>query len=535
MATSLTMEDQEGHYNDITTYVDDRLNGDDATQGFKVDAMKDHLDEIPQDLNDLFKDMLARDSKDRHLTILILQCILFARRSMTPKELYIAVKSERRSLNIKHLSESTELTAFEKYILSCSKGLIEVLPSEDGTVQFIHDTVRNFLFKNDFLASMQADSSNNIVGLSRARLADCCLNFILANISFPRADPNFVRLWRDRNVKTALEKIAEDVSKIPFAEYSITNIFDHAEAAEAEETSQNTLLDSFHVSSTELKIWIVLHSAFEKHKVRRYIIDASLLYIACIKGLHCTVRLLFHNMQDVNVRGERCGNSLQAACVHGHLDIVRTLIEFGADVNAVGGQHFCALAAAVHRNKISIAQHLIDAQAAVNAKVQGGRSLLAIAAKKGSKDVLKLLIGHGADVDAVDKYGDTPLVWAAEHGYLDTIQLLVGFGANLQARSADGDLLITKASESQRPLESCELLLQCGVDLEAIDKRYGRTALFPACVDRRVEVVRMLLRRGANVQAMSRFEGTPLFWMVSDSPSSEYPPEMRLEIVELLL
>jgi hypothetical protein len=176
----LTVERQHGHEKDIATYVESkfkvpssrltdeikaeilsRASGvflwvvlvvqmlNKAYDHGQVHALRSRLDEIPDELDDLFADILTRDDETRDESILCLQWLLFAQRPLRREELYFAVSSG--TSHIDPVSWDPEITyeIIDRFILSCSKGLAEPSKANDNSVQFIHESVRDFfLFRN---------------------------------------------------------------------------------------------------------------------------------------------------------------------------------------------------------------------------------------------------------------------------------------------------------------------------------------------------------------------------------------------------
>jgi ankyrin repeat protein len=73
------------------------------------------------------------------------------------------------------------------------------------------------------------------------------------------------------------------------------------------------------------------------------------LYYAALLGLSAVTRLLLDKGADVNARGGRYGNALQAASYRDQEQVVKTLHDKGADVNAQSGFYGNALQAASER------------------------------------------------------------------------------------------------------------------------------------------------------------------------------------------
>jgi ankyrin repeat protein len=88
----------------------------------------------------------------------------------------------------------------------------------------------------------------------------------------------------------------------------------------------------------------------------------------------------------------------------------------------------------------------------------------------------------------------------------------------------DGDTALHKAASNDK-LEIVELLLQKGADIEAKDK-YGYTVLHKAARYSKLEIVNLLLEKGANIEAKDKYGETALHKAASNN---------KLEMVELLL
>ncbi|KAL2131173.1 hypothetical protein VTI74DRAFT_5460 [Chaetomium olivicolor] len=98
-------------------------------------ALRKELSEIPAKLSELFRSMLARDQQRPESLKLCILWILFAKRPLSPAEFRHALWAG--------LPDDTCLDAV-KLVTSSSKGLAEITKSNHPTVQFIHESVRDF-------------------------------------------------------------------------------------------------------------------------------------------------------------------------------------------------------------------------------------------------------------------------------------------------------------------------------------------------------------------------------------------------------
>ncbi|CAG9534670.1 unnamed protein product [Cercopithifilaria johnstoni] len=139
----------------------------------------------------------------------------------------------------------------------------------------------------------------------------------------------------------------------------------------------------------------------------------------------------------------------------------------------------------------------------------------------GHVDVVKILLENGADTNVSDHWGFTPLHEAATWGKADVCVLLLQQGASAQIENSDGktpqDLadgdakaVFTGDYRKEELLEAAkngneEILLSCltpfNVNCHAVTGRKS-TPLHLACGYNRVTAVKILLEKGADVQAV---------------------------------
>ena len=97
-----------------------------------------------------------RDGQNVQELLLCIQWILHPKTPLKREEFYFAVLSgqDPQSLNVWDADEVT-LQDMERYILDSSKGLAEMTRSKSNpTVQFIHESVREFLLKENALVGL---------------------------------------------------------------------------------------------------------------------------------------------------------------------------------------------------------------------------------------------------------------------------------------------------------------------------------------------------------------------------------------------
>jgi ankyrin repeat protein len=137
-----------------------------------------------------------------------------------------------------------------------------------------------------------------------------------------------------------------------------------------------------------------------------------------------------------------------------------------------------ALIDATQRNDVEAARRLIAAGTNVNAQDEKRDSAFLLAGAEGRLEILKLALQAGADLKSTNRYGGTALIPACHHGHIETVR----------------ELLTT------------------AIDVDHVN-RLGWTALLEVAIlgdgsERYVEIARLLIARGANVNLADR-DGVP--------------------------
>jgi ankyrin repeat protein len=160
-----------------------------------------------------------------------------------------------------------------------------------------------------------------------------------------------------------------------------------------------------------------------------------------------------------------------------------------------------------------------------------GIAALHLAANYGHIEKCKLLLeassGRALNIAAAD--GRTPLWLAANRGHLGVVQLLQQHGADLTALVDSETLLHCVArSESTACLPVLEYLLSAGLEVNAVQKE-GITALGLAAYLGNLELVQVLLERGADPNIVDKIEGYTILHRLTEqsSPSSNSLPELE--------
>lgn len=290
----ITLEDQAGHRSDLDAYIRSRLQtgrnpgADDIHdkvlhmaggvfmwvvlvveilnkefQRGRLFAVRRKLETIPDKLGNIFRDIYLRTGMDRQELVLCLQWILFAKRPLTPIELYYGILFGLSDIEHSEiLTSSIDSPSVEKFVLSSSKGLAEVTKGPEPRVQFIHETVRDFLVKGGGLGELLGLRKAFVVARSHEKLKQCCDDYLNSTLSSPLSDDKPL-LSTSHSIPLSWHALRTEISsKFPLAEYACLGILYHANCA-AVAVSQDQFVEDF-----KLADWIALSNAYRKYEAR---------------------------------------------------------------------------------------------------------------------------------------------------------------------------------------------------------------------------------------------------------------------------
>jgi ankyrin repeat protein len=193
--------------------------------------------------------------------------------------------------------------------------------------------------------------------------------------------------------------------------------------------------------------------------------------------------------QPLRLPKEVLNLQLLEASSDGNLEEVKRLLLMGADINTKNEYGSTPFKLALIHNNCSVVEYLLQRGQDPNADPTGGGvTPLMGAAANGDIELLKLLLRYGADPDYPVPYGNTALMSATRH--TEIFKILVDHHANINAINEDGRSVLIWAAYNGTE-EVITLLCRLGADLEAKDK-YGNTALMIAKKKGRLAVVKLL-------------------------------------------
>ncbi|MBU0728645.1 MAG: ankyrin repeat domain-containing protein [Proteobacteria bacterium] len=258
---------------------------------------------------------------------------------------------------------------------------------------------------------------------------------------------------------------------------------------------------------------------------------ASPLMSAALGGNPDIVNLLLQKGADPHATDDRGITVLMYAAAGGDSDLLNILFEKGVDLNVADKRGFTALMTAADRGEEELVKLFLDKGASPAAKTQDGHTALGIALSKGHisiAELLRLAIKDGENIRNLKELEKRGLAFSVE-GYLDTVKkgdldsvkLFVKAGMAYNARNA-----LHEAARYGHP-DIVDLFLEMGADLNAVTE-FEQTPLIAAITNRNISMVKKLLDLGASVNKKpnSGTMLTPLMWAANIGES---------EIIKLLI
>jgi hypothetical protein len=577
----LILDGQEGHEQDISTYVQNELVGKgklienmkleiqrraqgvflwaelvvqilnkDSDRG-NVSRLQTRLDEIPDGLDDLFRDILQRGVQENSYLVQILQWILYAQRPLTPQEMYLAVHSGTSdSTHIKPWdSEEIEPRAVHLFILDSSKGLAEMTKGtkrRESTVQFIHESVRDYLRKTGF-GVLAPNLVEDLEGATHEYLYRCCSQWISNDVVKHLLVPEKLPKAKSPEAKDLRDNAAK---LFPFLGYCASNVVYHADLA----LKRGTLQDQFVVMFPLIQFLVVnnvlaIHDTRRHDKLRSILIEkraTSFLALEIISAepntwtqrrdleealrLAKTVRessqlvasfiqldralepwttpketiklaIDTRNVAALRALGQYLRGSyrpnivslmLQSRDSVLHREIFEWAVAPGSheSVNSIPSLLSTAMIKAVYNDDVNIVRLILSAPDTLNLAYDSA-ALLIDACLLGHTSIVQLFLEHDVQAQAAALNTPTPLIAAVQGGHGSVVHSLLLHGAKV----------------------------------DRLDST-SRSALGEACKNGHEAVVRILLEHGADVNLASGQHPSPLIAALENG---------HVNIVQLLL
>lgn len=146
---------------------------------------------------------------------------------------------------------------------------------------------------------------------------------------------------------------------------------------------------------------------------------------------------------------------------------------------------------------------LVGQKADVNAAEEDGTTPLHWAVYHNDVPLIDALLKAGARAKVANQFGSTPLTEAAVTGNADVIAKLLKAGADPNVGNTDGQTALMIIARTSN-LPAAEELVRRGAMVDTVEQWHGQTALMWASAEHQAEMVKFLIKHGANVNARSK-------------------------------
>lgn len=163
------------------------------------------------------------------------------------------------------------------------------------------------------------------------------------------------------------------------------------------------------------------------------------------------------------------------------------------------------LLAAIKAGDHQSAQLLLDGISNADASEPDGTTALHYAVLNSDIELARDLLGKKANVNVRSRYGITPIYLAAQNGNAEILALLLQAGANANELYHEGETVLHTAARTG-DYKSVELLLKAGANVDARENWHGQTPLMWAMAQKHADLLPLLLKHGADVNALSNVE-----------------------------
>lgn len=311
-------------------------------------------------------------------------------------------------------------------------------------------------------------------------------------------------VFRDRDASEEL------LTEYPLTQYAAEHWPDHARL----DTTEKTRTLSLHLIATERiyrNVLCIFNPDYPDQPPTLNVQNVDMLpalYYASLRGLRGVVIDCIAKGHDVNA--QKCGaydNALQAATVAHYPGIVLVLLTGRANPNLRGGTYGTPLFAAAFEDRPDIAQMLLEFGADVEA---GGVNV----SKTGHEQVFERLDEADARLsDGESKWSqqtpidiapiDSPLLAAAFAGNLATVKVLLDHKANPNRVDARFGRSSTMWAALRGHIEIVQLLISRGADIDIVDDQ--RSSALHLAIERRFDdIFNLLIEGGADLSLQNR-------------------------------
>ncbi|KAF3065402.1 Ankyrin repeat domain-containing protein 50 [Trichoderma lentiforme] len=482
----------------VKIVVDLGLNGDGPA---KIMAA---VHSIPKDLDELYKRLIHNMTP---ASLKLIKWVCFATRPLSVSELRwaMAVRADYSSLNACQNAEDyiPDDDCMKKQIVKLSRGLAEVTMGDDLIVQFIHQSVKDFLIGRGLLELIKEITGDQIspdvaIGMSHFELSKICIQYVAMEEITQLTNYERQKLYAD----------------FPFLRYAISSWVAHLKQSDDYGIMPEGILNLFQWPLNNLlDIWTKIYNEIHRYSDGCPTDNTRLEHVAArynIKGVMNAI-LRSDSVTAIGVDSEDGSEMtpLAWAAKNGHEDMCRILLATGrveVDTKYLNNQT-PLLSAANQGHQAVVRLLLATKQVDINVEDEGGMTPLSLTARNGDMAMVKLLLDTGQIDFETKNHGNLrSLLFAAWNGHEAIVKLFLTDHADMIYSTSyeDHTALMLAAFNGHKAV--VKLLLATGQVEINLKNRNHQTALVLAAENGHEAVVKLLLDTGkveVNSKAMS--------------------------------
>lgn len=412
--------------------------------------LEKELGKVPSELQDLFSGLFEMlSSEDREQAIFLIQLVLLAGRPLKfdeviailpfwPQSLYTTLDAWESSDDYISGTENQMIMITR---LSC--GLLEF--NSSSRCQFIHETAREYFLRPHNLSILSRSKvPMDIVACSNDAIVSASINYI-------RAFAQGVIHVESNNIERDCDSPMKGLCKNdPLLHYLTDHLYNHIEAAEAGQASQEEALEFLMKLDDR-----VMRSLADSDSFFELEPGYTQLFVCCgvdSSRYYTILRLIKMEQTPEVIINKSCGRNdsyplIAAASSQGdHKEVVDLLLLNGARIDVRDNIGANALQQAIQNDNLAVMEVLLSHGADVDF-VYHGEPLLCYTVRTNRREATELLLRYGAKVDKEDECGETPIIVAGSSMSLEVFPALIKAGADVNSRDHTGAVPLKSAYE----------------------------------------------------------------------------------------
>jgi len=469
------------------------------------------LAELPESLDETYERILQQIPKPNRVHAhRLLQCLVVAARPLNVEELAEVLAIDFSATGMHPMvDKNLRWEDKERAVLSACSSLITTVQaghSSSRLVQFSHFSVKEFLTSDRLAASTVDTLRYHHIRLEAAHtmMAQVCLSVFLqledhmdkrTIWSYSLSEYAGEHFGKHVEFENVISSISDGVDKLldrdkphfytwvwlqigDWRPYDWYNTKENWDAANCHHSWMDLYLDDSHSSEVDITQY---HGTKPKHPPRL----PPLYYVAALGNICLARHLILKCPQDLDVRDNKGCTPLHIAVLAREEEVSQLLIEHSINLDIRDINERTALHMVAYMGLTMATRMLLERgeplKVGLNARDKDGRMPLHLASQRGRSGIARLLLKFGAEVDAQDNDATTPLLLVLKYRKVDYVS---------------------------RITETAKLLLQHGASVHV--RKKGRMPLHAASLRRLPDIVTLLLKFGADVDAQDNDTMTPL-------------------------